>query len=110
METNNKVDVEMQAIGDYAAVLIVKRNSNEDKTKGGIILPEQRDNEAHLVRRGIVISAGPDCKALKGRETVLLKPLIGYTLEDASIPGDVVFVRESDIFCVFKKKGTESNS
>ena len=79
--------------------VIVKPNAAEEKTAGGIIIP---DNAKEKPQRGVVIAAGPGKKdepvTVKTGDVVLYGKYAGTEI---SIEGtDYLIMRESDILAI----------
>lgn len=87
--------------------LVVKRTQEEEKTKGGIIIP---DTAKEKPLEGVVVAVG-NGTVLKNGKVVPLdvkagdKVLFGkYTGTEVKIDGeDLVLLREDDILAVFTK-------
>jgi len=94
----------LKPLGDR---VIVKPMEAEEKTKGGIILP---DTAKEKPIEGTVVAAGPgkvsdDGKAIKMEVKVGDKVLYGkYSGTEVNVEGDeYLIMRESDIFAVIEK-------
>jgi len=79
--------------------IIVKRVKEEEKTAGGIIIP---DTAKEKPQRGVVIAAGPGKKdepmSVKSGDTVLYGKYAGTEIQ---IDGDdLLIMRESDILAI----------
>ncbi len=87
--------------------LVVKRTQEEEKTKGGIIIP---DTAKEKPLEGTVVAVGSG-KSLKGGKVVPLdvkegdKVLFGkYSGTEVKVDGeDLVLLREDDVLAVFTK-------
>ncbi|MDF2698336.1 MAG: Heat shock protein 60 family co-chaperone GroES [Labilithrix sp.] len=87
--------------------LVVKRTQEEEKTKGGIIIP---DTAKEKPLEGTVVAVGSG-KSVKGGKVVPLdvkegdKVLFGkYSGTEVKIDGeDLVLLREDDVLAVFTK-------
>ena len=87
--------------------LVVKRTQEEEKTKGGIIIP---DTAKEKPLEGTVLAVGSG-KSVKGGKVVPLdvkegdKVLFGkYSGTEVKVDGeDVVLLREDDVLAVFTK-------
>ncbi len=94
----------LKPLGDR---VIVKPMEAEEKTKGGIILP---DTAKEKPIEGTVVAAGPgkisdDGKAVKMEVKVGDKVLYGkYSGTEVTVEGDeYLIMRESDIFAIIEK-------
>ncbi|HKB86315.1 MAG TPA: co-chaperone GroES [Ignavibacteriaceae bacterium] len=94
----------LKPLGDR---VIVKPMEAEEKTKGGIILP---DTAKEKPIEGTVVAAGPgkvsdDGKAIKMEVKVGDKVLYGkYSGTEVNVEGDeYLIMRESDIFAIIEK-------
>ena len=87
--------------------LVVKRTQEEEKTKGGIIIP---DSAKEKPLEGLVVAVGSG-KALKNGKTIALdvkegdKVLFGkYSGTEVKVDGEeLVLLREEDVLAVFTK-------
>jgi chaperonin GroES len=87
--------------------LVVKRTQEEEKTKGGIIIP---DTAKEKPLEGVVVAVGSG-KSFKNGKVVPLdvkegdKVLFGkYTGTEVKVDGqDLVLLREDDVLAVFTK-------
>jgi chaperonin GroES len=87
--------------------LVVKRTQEEEKTKGGIIIP---DSAKEKPLEGTVVAVGSG-KSVKGGKVIPLdvkegdKVLFGkYSGTEVKIDGeDLVLLREDDVLAVFTK-------
>jgi len=87
--------------------LVVKRTQEEEKTKGGIIIP---DTAKEKPLEGTVVAVGSG-KSVKGGKVVPLdvkegdKVLFGkYSGTEVKVDGeDLVLLREDDVLAVFTK-------
>ena len=85
--------------------LVVKRTQEEQKTKGGIIIP---DTAKEKPLEGVVVAAGPGAARKNGKVVPLDvkagdKVLFGkYSGTDVKVDGEeLVLLREDDILAVF---------
>jgi chaperonin GroES len=87
--------------------LVVKRTQEEEKTKGGIIIP---DTAKEKPLEGVVVAVGSG-KSVKGGKVVPLdvkagdKVLFGkYSGTEVKVDGEeLVLLREDDVLAVFTK-------
>lgn len=87
--------------------LVVKRTQEEEKTKGGIIIP---DSAKEKPLEGVVVAVGSG-KALKNGKSIPLdvkagdKVLFGkYSGTEVKVDGEeLVLLREEDVLAVFTK-------
>ena len=87
--------------------LVVKRTQEEEKTKGGIIIP---DTAKEKPLEGVVVAVG-NGKTVKGGKVIPLdvkegdKVLFGkYSGTEVKIDGqELVLLREEDVLAVFNK-------
>ena len=87
--------------------LVVKRTQEEEKTKGGIIIP---DTAKEKPLEGVVVAVGSG-KTVKGGKVVPLdvkegdKVLFGkYSGTEVKVDGqELVLLREEDVLAVFNK-------
>ncbi len=87
--------------------LVVKRTQEEEKTKGGIIIP---DTAKEKPLEGVVVAVGSG-KSVKGGKVVPLdvkegdKVLFGkYSGTEVKVEGEeLVLLREEDVLAVFTK-------
>ncbi len=95
----------LQPIGDR---IIVRREAADEKTAGGIVLPDTAKNKP---QRGEVIAVGPGklkkdgtraTMQLKAGDKVLFTSWAGDEFKDrrARIEGEILVMRESDVLCV----------
>ncbi|QGY38967.1 co-chaperone GroES [Pseudodesulfovibrio cashew] len=76
--------------------VIVKRKDQEEKTSGGIYIP---DSAKEKPQAGEVVAAGPECKTVKDGDAVLFAKYAG---SEFSVDGDeLIIMREDDILGVF---------
>ena len=88
--------------------LVVKRTQEEEKTKGGIIIP---DTAKEKPLEGVVVAVGSG-KAVKGGKVIPLdvkagdKVLFGkYSGTEVKVDGEeLVLLREDDVLAVFNSK------
>lgn len=76
--------------------VIVKRTKSEEKTSGGIFIP---DTAKEKPQGGKVISAGPECKTVKAGDAILFAKYAGS--EFSAEGNDLIIMREDDILGVF---------
>jgi chaperonin GroES len=76
--------------------VIVKRKDEEEKTAGGIYIP---DSAKEKPQGGEIVAAGPDCKTVKKGDSVLFAKYAGSEFSMDS--EDLVIMREDDILGVF---------
>ena len=89
--------------------VMVKRTEAEQKTAGGILLPDTAKNKP---QRGEIIAVGPG-KQLKDGKTrplqvkvgdqVLFTSWAGDEVKDRASVGDILIMREEDILAVLDK-------
>ena len=96
----------LKPIGDR---IIVRRELSDDKTAGGIILP---DTAKQKPQRGEVIAVGPGKVSkkdgtrskmqLKAGDKVLFTTWAGDEFKDrqAKVEGEILVMHESDVMCV----------
>ncbi len=76
--------------------VIVKRKAEEEKTAGGIYIP---DSAKEKPQGGEVLAAGPECKTVKAGDSVLFAKYAG---SEFSMDGEeLIIMREDDILGVF---------
>jgi chaperonin GroES len=95
----------LKPIGDR---IIVRRESAEGKTAGGIILPDSAKNKP---QRGEVIAVGPGKLDDEGKRTtmqlkvgdqVLFTSWAGNEYEDRKTSGEILVMHEGDVLCVIE--------
>ena len=95
----------LKPIGDR---IIVRRESADEKTAGGIILPDTAKNKP---QRGEVIAVGPGKLADDGKRTamqlkvgdhVLFTSWAGNEFEDKKSSGEILVMHEGDVLCVIE--------
>jgi len=95
----------LKPIGDR---IIVRRESAEEKTSGGIILPDTAKNKP---QRGEVIAVGPGKLDDEGKRTamqlkigdqVLFTSWAGNEYEDRKTSGEILVMHEGDVLCVIE--------
>ncbi len=95
----------LKPIGDR---IIVRRESAEEKTAGGIILPDSAKNKP---QRGEVIAVGPgklndegkrSAMQLKVGDQVLFTSWAGNEYEDRKTSGEILVMHEGDVLCVIE--------
>jgi chaperonin GroES len=93
----------LKPIGDR---IIVRREAAEDKTSGGIILPDTAKNKP---QKGEVIAVGPGKvkddgtrapMQLKAGDKVLFTSWAGDEFKDRGRDGDILVMHEGDVLCV----------
>jgi chaperonin GroES len=86
--------------------LIVKRHEMDNKTPGGIIIPD-RVKSKHPPRRGDVVDVGDQCKYVKVGDMVVFDDAAAYY---DGIPNDLggveefVFLEEKNILAIERKE------
>lgn len=78
--------------------VIIKRLPEEEKTSGGIIIPDAAKEKP---MGGEVLAAGPECATIKGGEAILFAKYAGT--EFSAEGEDVIIMREDDILAVVEK-------
>jgi chaperonin GroES len=95
----------LKPIGDR---IIVRRESAEEKTAGGILLPDTAKNKP---QRGEVIAVGPgklnddgkrNAMQLKVGDKVLFTSWAGNEFEDRKSSGEILVMHEGDVLCVIE--------
>ncbi|MFO0806524.1 MAG: co-chaperone GroES [Gemmataceae bacterium] len=95
----------LKPIGDR---IIVRRESAEEKTAGGILLPDTAKNKP---QRGEVIAVGPGklnedgnrtAMQLKAGDKVLFTSWAGNEFEDRKSAGEILVMHEGDVLCVIE--------
>jgi len=95
----------LKPIGDR---IIVRRQSAEEKTSGGIILPDTAKNKP---QRGEVIAVGPGKQKddgtrlpmqLKAGDHVLFTSWAGNEYEDKKSKDEILVMHEGDVLCVIE--------
>ena len=95
----------LKPIGDR---IIVRREAAEDRTAGGIVLPDTAKNKP---QRGTVIAVGPGklkkdgtraAMQLKAGDRVLFTSWAGDEFKDrqARVEGEILVMHEGDVMCV----------
>ena len=93
----------LKPIGDR---IIVRREAAEDKTSGGIILPDTAKNKP---QKGEVVAVGPGKvkddgtrapMQLKAGDKVLFTSWAGDEFKDRGRDGDILVMHEGDVLCV----------
>jgi chaperonin GroES len=90
--------------------IIVRREAADDRTAGGIVLPETAKNKP---QRGTVIAVGPgklkkdgsrSDMQLKVGDRVLFTSWAGDEFKDrkSKIEGEILVMHESDVMCVIE--------
>jgi chaperonin GroES len=95
----------LKPIGDR---IIVRRQSAEEKTSGGIILPDTAKNKP---QRGEVIAVGPGkindegkrtAMQLKVGDQVLFTSWAGDEYQDRAKNDEILVMHEGDVLCVIE--------
>jgi chaperonin GroES len=93
----------LKPIGDR---IVVRRESAESTTAGGIILPDTAKNKP---QRGTVLAVGPGKMKpdgtraemqLKVGDKVLFTSWAGDEFKDRAADGDILLMHEGDVMCV----------
>lgn len=93
----------LKPIGDR---IVVRREAAEEKTAGGILLPDTARNKP---QRGTVVAVGPGkmkpdgnraAMQLKAGDKVLFTAWAGDEFQDRAKEGDIVLMHEGDVLCV----------
>ena len=88
--------------------IIVRREAADDKTAGGIVLPDSAQNKP---QRGTIIAVGPgklkkdgtrSTMQLKAGDKVLFTSWAGDEFKDrkAKLEGEILVMHEGDLMCV----------
>lgn len=95
----------LKPIGDR---IIVRREEGEEKTRGGILLP---DNAKKKPQRGTVLAVGPgrlrkdgtrQSMTLKEGDSVLFTSWAGDEYKDRKSAGEILVMHESDVLAVIE--------
>jgi len=95
----------LKPIGDR---IIVRRQAAEEKTSGGIILPDTAQNKP---QRGEVIAVGPGklkkdgkraAMQLKAGDQVLFTSWAGDEYQDRARKDEILVMHEADVLCVIE--------
>ena len=95
----------LKPIGDR---IIVRRQAAEEKTAGGILLPDTAKNKP---QRGEVVAVGPGkgkkdgtraAMQLKPGDQVLFTSWAGDEFEDRREKAEILVMHESDVLCVIE--------
>jgi chaperonin GroES len=96
----------LQPIGDR---IIVRRESSDEKTAGGILLP---DTAKKKPQRGVVIAVGPGKlnkktgervpMQLKAGDKVLFTSWAGDEFKDRKDPNEILVMHEEDVLAVIE--------
>ena len=95
----------LKPIGDR---IIVRRQSADEKSAGGIILPDTAKNKP---QRGDVIAVGPGgldkdgkrtAMQLKAGDHVLFTSWAGNEYEDKKSKDEILVMHEADVLCVIE--------
>jgi chaperonin GroES len=93
----------LKPIGDR---IVVRREAAEEKTAGGILLPDAARNKP---QRGTVLAVGPGKMKpdgtraemqLKVGDKVLFTAWAGDEFKDRGKDGDILLMHEGDVLCV----------
>lgn len=93
----------LKPIGDR---IVVRREVAEEKTSGGILLPDTAKNKP---QRGTVLAVGPGKMKpdgtraemqLKVGDKVLFATWAGEDFKDRAADGDILLMHEGDVMCV----------
>ena len=93
----------LKPIGDR---IVVRREAAEEKTAGGILLPDAAKNKPS---RGTVVAVGPGKlkpdgtraeMQLKAGDKVLFAGWAGDEFKDRAADGDILLMHEGDVMCV----------
>ena len=86
--------------------IVVRREAAQDKTAGGILLPDTAKNKP---QRGVVVAVGPGKMKpdgtrapmqLKEGDKVLFTSWAGDEFKDRAADGDILLMHEGDVMCV----------
>jgi chaperonin GroES len=97
--------MKLQPIGDR---IIVRRESSDEKTAGGILLPDAAKKKP---QRGVVIAVGPGKLNKKGErqplqlkagDKVLFTAWAGDEFKDRKDPNEVLVMHEEDVLAVIE--------
>jgi chaperonin GroES len=86
--------------------IVVRREAAEEKTAGGILLPDAAKNKP---QRGTVVAVGPGKlqkdgtraqMQLKAGDKVLFTSWAGDEFKDRGADGDILLMHEGDVLCV----------
>ncbi len=93
----------LKPIGDR---IVVRREAAQDKSAGGILLPDTAKNKP---QRGVVVAVGPGkmkpdgtraAMQLKEGDKVLFTSWAGDEFKDRAADGDILLMHEGDVMCV----------
>jgi chaperonin GroES len=93
----------LHPIGDRIAV---RREAAEEKTAGGILLPDSAKNKP---QRGVVVSVGPGRlkpdgtrapMQLKAGDKVLFTAWAGHDFQNDRTSDEILLMHEGDVLCV----------
>jgi chaperonin GroES len=88
--------------------IVVRREAAEEKTAGGILLPDTAKNKP---QRGTVLAVGPGKMKpdgsraemqLKAGDKVLFTSWAGDEFRDRGADGDILLMHEGDVLCVLE--------
>ncbi|MBM3982129.1 MAG: co-chaperone GroES [Planctomycetes bacterium] len=94
------------ALKPIADRIVVRREAANEKTAGGILLPDTAKNKP---QRGTVLAVGPGKMnddgtrapmQLKAGDQVLFTSWAGDEFKDRAADGDILLMREGDVLCV----------
>ncbi len=98
--------MELQPIGDR---IIVRREASDEKTAGGILLP---DNAKQKPQRGTILAVGPgkvnkktgqrQPMQLKAGDKVLFTSWAGDEFKDRKQAGEILVMHEEDVLAVIE--------
>ena len=95
----------LKPIGDR---IIVRREAADDRTAGGIVLPDTAKNKP---QRGTVLAVGPgkmkkdgtrSAMQLKAGDRVLFTSWAGDEYKDRKSEGEILVMHEGDVMCVIE--------
>jgi chaperonin GroES len=95
----------LKPIGDR---IIVRREAADDRTAGGIVLPDTAKNKP---QRGTVLAVGPGKQKkdgtrspmqLKAGDRVLFTSWAGDEYKDRKSDGEILVMHEGDVMCVIE--------
>lgn len=93
----------LQPIADR---IVVRREAAEEKTAGGILLPDSAQNKP---QRGTIVAVGPGKlkpdgtrvpMQLKAGDKVLFTSWAGDEFKDRANDGEILLMHEGDVLCV----------
>ena len=95
--------MKIRPLGDR---IVVRRNAAQEKTSGGILLPDTAQNKP---QKGEVVAVGPGKvkddgtrapMQLKAGDKVLFTSWAGDEFKDRGRDGDILVMHEGDVLCV----------